>query len=146
MATTYKTPPNGSATPRAKLAAGETGSLGIGTPVTVTRYPLLADASDQHEVKVCANGERPDAVVYSAIDETTIGTIAYLDTGRIPLRMGAAVAAATPSSYPLLKVSGGRFIPAATGDRGYVRPRVAAGTAIASGDIVNGFASEGVVP
>lgn len=144
--TTYKTPPSTNSTPRVRLAVGETGSLGIGTPLKVTRFPLASDTNDIHDVKVCPDDERPDGVVMSSLDEVSTGTMAYLDSPRLPLRIGGTgtvVAAATPSTAPLLKVNSGRWIPAGTGQKGYVRPYVADGVAIAAGDIVNGFASFG---
>jgi len=115
---------------RAALAAGETGALSVGTPLTVTRFPLQSDSTDEHKVKVCADGGVPDAVVTAAIDETTTGTICYINQDRIPLRLGGAVA-----KGDLLKVSGGKFVKCMTGDKGIASVNVDG----AANDIASGY-------
>lgn len=115
---------------RASLAAGESGALSVGTPITVTRYPVQGDSTDDHKVKVCADGAIPDAVVVAALDETTAGKLCYLNNDRIPLRLGGAVA-----RNDLLKVSGGKFVKCMTGDVGVAASNVTG----AANDIVNGY-------
>lgn len=137
----------GSNVVRAKLAVTESGGIIAGQPVRVTKYPRKGmEPDDTHICKICPDGERPDGVCVNAFDDSgSVGAIAYTSTARLLIRIGAGgVAAATPSTCPLLKVSGGAFVVAGAGERGYVRPFVEGGVALSSGDLVNAMPSEGV--
>ncbi len=98
---------------RATLAAGETGILSTGTPLRIVTR-AVSPGSNVHRVKVCPDGEVPNAVVANlpvqADGTGSLGSIVFVGPGA-PLLLGGTVAAGD-----LLTVKTGAFVKAATGN------------------------------
>lgn len=114
---------------RATLAAGETGILGTGTPLRiVTRAG--SPGTSVHRVKVCPDGEVPNAVVANLAVQAdgtgSQGSIVFVGPG-CPLLLGGTVAAGD-----LLTVKSGAFAKAMTGNSCVVT----AGCAGVTGDLI----------
>lgn len=117
----------------------EAGPLGLGQPIQIpdAGYPTSATAGDEHKVKLCPDGGVPTHCVTIALDDANAGAVCSLAADRLPLRLGANVTADLP-----LKVSGGKWVPAMSGDDYFVRAERAG----SANDVIPGQACRGKLP
>ena len=110
----------------AALDSSASGALTRGMALSVVSWPT--GSTELPKVKGCADGTRPDGVVLDAIDLGATGRFAPRCAASSAVILGGSVMAGD-----LLKVSSGKFVKCATGERGYLRALQAG----SSGDLIN---------
>ncbi len=111
---------------RAKLDGAASGSVVKGQPVEITTFSTAS--TDPVQVKITADGSRPDAIVTDAVEPGGLGLVQPRCFGPALVLLGGSVA-----KGDWLKVSGGRFVKGTVGDNSKLQAMQAG----ASGDLIN---------